>query len=127
MTDSRLNTTLHQTLETLAATPAGFSASDVTGHAPEQVRRAAQALVAAGRLHRATVGTRRVRYFATADGAQAFLKTQPSTAPSRALTSMRSKARWSADEPGIITSKTRITKAPPLPRDVLRTNTFPMY
>jgi hypothetical protein len=40
---------------------------------------------------------------------------------------MRSKARWSPDEPGIITAKTRITKAPPLPRDVLRTNTFPVY
>lgn len=127
MNDSRLNTTLHQTLETLAATPAGFSVSDVTGHGPEQVRRAAQALVAAGRLHRATVGTRRVRYFASAAGANAFQKVQPSTSPARALATTRSKARWSTDEPGLITAQTRIIKAPPLPRDVLRTNTYPMY
>lgn len=127
MPETRLNTALHQVLETLAKTDAGFSASDVTGHAPEQVRRAAQALVAASRLHRANVGSRRVRYFATAEQAKQFLRRQPSTAPSRAQLGVRSKARWSVDEPGLITAKTRITKAPPLPRDVLRTNTYPMY
>lgn len=127
MPDSRLNTALHQVLETLARTDAGFSASDVTGHAPEQVRRAAQAMVAVGRLHRATVGTRRVRYFATAAQAQSFQRLQPSTSPSRAIAGARSKARWSPDEPGLITPQTRIIKAKPLPRDVLRTNTYPMY
>jgi hypothetical protein len=127
MTDPRLNSVLHQRLEALAQTDAGFSVSDVTGHAPEPVRRAAQALVAAGRLVRAQLGGRRVRYFASAAQARRFVQQQPSTSPVRALAGPRAKAAWSPDEPGLITPQTRIVKAPPLPRNVLRTNTYPMY
>lgn len=128
MTNASLNTTLHHILDTAAASPAGFSASDITGYAPEHVRRAAQAMVAAGRLHRATVSPRRVRYFATAAMAEAF-KAQPSpTRPQQPVAGgARAKARWSPDEPGVITAATRIIKAPPLPRDVFRTNTYAQF
>lgn len=119
-----LNTTLHTTLETISKTPAGFSASEVTGYSPEQVRRAAEALVAAGRLHRAKVSPRRVRYFATDRLAQGFMASRASVAPQRMAAGTRVKAGWSADEPGLITAQTKITKAPAPPRGVFRTNTY---
>lgn len=127
MTHSNLNTTLHQILEQEARNAAGFSASDITGYAPEHVRRAAQALVGAGRLQRATVSPRRVRYFATAAMAQAFTQSPSPTRPQQSLAGARTKARWSPDEPGIITAATRITKAPPLPDNVFRTNTYAQF
>lgn len=127
MTNSALHTTLHQILEQEARNAAGFSASDITGYAPEHVRRAAQALVGAGRLYRATVSPRRVRYFATAELAQSFAKRPSPTRPQPSLAGARTKASWSPDEPGIITAATRITKAPPLPDDVFRTNTYAQF
>ena len=127
MTNSALNTTLHQILEQEARNAAGFSASDITGYAPEHVRRAAQALVAAGRLHRATVSPRRVRYFATAELADGFTKRPMPTRPQQSVAGTRAKARWSPDEPGVITSATRIIKAPPLPDNVFRTNTYAQF
>ena len=39
----------------------------------------------------------------------------------------RFKAGWSADEPAIITSRTKIYRAPPLPRDVFRTNSYAKF
>lgn len=124
MTSDTLNTTLHTTLESLSKTAAGFSASEVTGYSPEQVRRAAQALVGVGRLHRSNVSPRRVRYFATEALAKAYMANRPSSAPQRMVAGTRAKAGWSADEPGLITSKTKIIKAPPPPRGVFRTNTY---
>lgn len=127
MTNSALNTALHQILDQEARNPAGFSASDITGYAPEHVRRAAQALVAAGRLHRATVSPRRVRYFATPEMAEAFAKRPSPTRPQQSVAGTRTKARWSPDEPGVITAATRIIKAPPLPDNVFRTNTYAQF
>lgn len=124
MTTKPLNTTLHTTLETLSETPTGFSASEVTGYSPEQVRRAAEALVAAGRMHRANVSPRRVRYFASADLAQRYVAHRPSAAPQRMVAGARTKATWSPDEPGLITPQTKIIKAPSPPRGVYRTNTY---
>jgi hypothetical protein len=122
---SPLNTALHQLLENLGNTPAGFSASEVTGYGPEQVRRAAEAMVAASRLHRAQVSSRRVRYFSTPERAQAFLTRKPAPSAARlAVVSQRAKAAWSADEPGLITPETKITRAPSPPSGVYRTNTY---
>ena len=45
MSTKPLQTTLHLTLESIAQTPAGFSASEVTGYSPEQVRRAAYQII----------------------------------------------------------------------------------
>jgi len=124
MTTQKLNTTLHTTLEKVSENAGGFSASEITGYSPEMVRRAAEALVAAERLHRAKVSPRRVRYFATAAMAKKFVD-QHAVAPApRAAVGTRMKARWSADEPAIITPRTRITIAPTPPRGVYRTNTY---
>lgn len=125
MNTNALQTTLHTTLESISKTPTGFSASEVTGYSPEQVRRAAEALVAAGRLHRAKVSPRRVRYFATAALAQGFLTSRPAAAaPQRMVAGNRAKAGWSVDEPGLITADTKITRAASPPRGVFRTNTY---
>ena len=121
-----LNTALHLSLDNLGDTPTGFSASEVTGYGPEQVRRAAEAMVAAGRLHRAQVSSRRVRYFSTPERVQAFLARKPaaSTTARLAIVSQRAKAAWSPDEPGLITPETKITRAPSPPSGVYRTNTY---
>lgn len=126
---TRLNTesTFHANLINLSETPAGFSASDVTGYAPEQVRRAAEALVKAGKIVRAKVSARRVRYFASARLASAYISGTVPTGRARPVLGPRSKATWSVDEPGLITSKTKIHIAPPLPRRVLRTNTYQQF
>ncbi len=123
MASNKLNTTLHTTLLKVAEGTGGFSASEITGYSPEQVRRAAEALVGDGQLHRAKVG-RRVRYFATEALAKDFTQSKAVVRAPRATVSLRSKARWDADEPAIITPKTRITIAPPPPRGVYRTNTY---
>lgn len=123
---SLLNTALHIQLITLSETPAGFSASEITGYSPETVRRAAQALVQSGRLVRATVSPRRVRYFARDEQIREYVAGRARLTP-RSLPTLRSKAQWSADEPARITSRTKITVAAPLPRDVYRTNTFSRY
>jgi hypothetical protein len=122
--NSSLHTTLHTTLENLGNTPSGFSASEVTGYGPEQVRRAAEALVGAGRLFRAQVSARRVRYFASAAGVNDFMARKPAAVPQRLAVSQRAKAGWSPDEPGLITPQTKITRAPSPPSGVYRTNTY---
>jgi len=122
-----LNTTLHTNLISLSEAASGFSASEVTGHSPEQVRRAAEALVRAGRVVRAAVSPRRIRYFANERLAKACIAGRIQQAGTYKGASSRSKAPWSADEPAIITSRTKIFKAPPLPRNVFRTNTFSQF
>lgn len=127
MTHPALQTTLHLALESLAKTAAGFSASEVTGYSPEQVRRAAEALVAAGRLVRANVSARRVRYFVQPAQAEVYVRERPRANPQPMVAGSRTKATWSPDEPGLITPQTRIVKAPSPPRDVFRTNTYQQF
>jgi hypothetical protein len=125
--NANLNTTLHTRLVELSAEPAGFSASEITGFAPETVRKAAEALVKAERIVRSKVSPRRVRYFANDSVADAF-KARPvrrNTPVARAGT--RFKAGWSDDEPAIITPKTKIYVAPLLPRNVYKTATYPQF
>ena len=127
MTNSHLQTNFHLKLIELSANPAGFGASELTGYSPEQVRRAAEALVKAGKIVRAKTAAQRVRYFANDALAKAHITGQ---APARAIHSVagaRTKANWKPDAPMHITSKTKIYIAPPLPRDVFRTNTYPQF
>lgn len=127
MTNKPQDTTLQTNLLSLAETPAGFSASEVTGFAPDLVRRVANAMVAEGRMVRAKVGTRAMRYFINEAKANTFREGNVSRARHRPLVGMRAKARWSVEEPGLITSRTKITIAPPLPRRVFRTSTYQMF
>ena len=127
MTKLNIESTFHTNLINLSATAAGFSASDVTGYAPEQVRRAAEVLVKAGKIVRAKVSARRVRYFANDKLAGAYIGGGIPHGRARAVLGPRSKATWSVDEPGLITSRTKIHIAPPLPRQVFRTNTYQQF
>jgi hypothetical protein len=126
-TPSKLNTTLHLRLIELSAEAAGFSASEITGYGPEKVRTAAEALVKAGKLVRHKVSPRRVRYFVNETLARAY-QAKPARHVGNAVTGgPRFKAAWSVDEPAIITPRTKIYIAPPLPRDVFRTATYPQF
>lgn len=127
MNNQKLDTTFHTHLETLAHTPAGFSASEVTGFSPEQVRRAAEAMVKADRIVRSKVSARRIRYFADEKLALAYKNGIAPATRRLAVIGPRSRATWRADEPALITSRTKITVAPPLPRRTLRTNTFTQF
>lgn len=127
MNISNTESTFQTSLINLSATPAGFSASDVTGYAPEQVRRAAEALAKAGKIVRIKISSRRVRYFANDKLAQAYVAGGLSGSRARPVLGARSKATWSPDEPGLITSRTKIHIAPPLPRRVFRTNTYQQF
>ncbi len=129
MTKQNLHTTLHRKLIELSNAPAGFSASELTGYSPEQVRRAAEALVASGDMIRHKVSARRIRYFANEDLGKRYVATRAVSSVSAAsgAAGSRVKAKWSVDEPGIITSKTKIYIAPPLPNKVYRTNTYAQY
>lgn len=124
---NRQDTTLQTNLLSLSETPAGFSASEVTGYSPEIVRRTANALVTDGRMIRAKVGGRSLRYFANQQLIEACMAGNREAQRARPLAGPRSKARWSADEPAIITPQTKIYIAPPLPRRVLRTNTYTQF
>jgi hypothetical protein len=124
MANSKLNTTFHTNLSSLAETPTGFSASDVTGYSPEQVRRAAEAMAAEGMIVRCKVSPRRVRYFKTDELARAFLAGKASAVRARPAGGPRVKAPWKPEDPGLITPNTKIYIAPPLPRRVLKTNTY---
>lgn len=126
-TDKTLNTILHTKLVSLAETLSGFSASEVTGYSPEQVRRAAEALVRAGRIVRSAVSPRRIRYFANDQLARNFAAGKAKTGRSMSTIGPRTKAPWRADEPGLITPLTKIYVAPPLPRNVFRTNTYSQF
>lgn len=119
-----LNSALHNKLVDLSEGPTGFSASELTGFSPEQVRRAAEALVKAGRIVRCKLPPRRVRYFKTEQNARTYAAGQAPRQPARPAGGARSKARWSADEPSRITPRTKIYIAPPAPRNVFRTNTY---
>ncbi len=127
MTYAKLNTTFHSNLSKLAATSAGFSASDVTGYSPEQVRRAAEAMAAAGMIVRCKVSPRRVRYFKTDGLARAFLAGKASAVSARPGGGPRVKAPWKPEDPGLITPRTKIYIAPPLPRRVFKTNTYQQF
>jgi hypothetical protein len=127
MNQQKLNTTFHTHLITISKTAAGFSASEVTGYSPEQVRRAAEALVGAGTIVRFKVTPRRVRYFANEKLAQAYVSGQAPAVRRLAAIGPRSKAQWRPEDPGVITSRTKITIAPPLPKRTYRTNTYTQF
>ena len=125
MNTPQLNTTLHLRLLTVSDTDTGFSASEITGYSPAQVRSTAEALVKAGKMVRSKVSPRRVRYFLTDKLAGAY-KAAPTRGAVTALSGgPRFKAGWAADEPALITARTKIIVAPPLPQNVFRTNTYP--
>jgi hypothetical protein len=129
MPNSTQYTTFQRKLIDLSESASGFAASELTGFSPEIVRRAAEALVKTGEIVRLKVSPRRVRYFATAELGKAYVTgAAVATAATRRQTStLRAKAPWSVDEPGIITAKTKIIIAPPLPRNVYRTYTYPKF
>lgn len=126
MTNSTATTTLSRKLSDLSQTPAGFSVSEITGYSPEQVRRIAEAMVKTGHMVRFKVSPRRIRYFANDRIAQQYSSQQTTslTLAARAGGGSKVKAPWKPDEAGRITSKTKIYIAPPLPRNVYRTNTY---
>lgn len=126
-TSSTLNTTLHLRLIELAGEASGFSASEITGYGPEKVRSAAEALVKADKIVRFKVSPRRVRYFANETLARAY-QAKPARHAVNAVTGgPRFKAGWSPDEPAVITPRTKIYVAPPLPSNVYRTSTYPQF
>ncbi|HRP27638.1 MAG TPA: hypothetical protein PLG77_04315 [Burkholderiaceae bacterium] len=127
MSISNLQTNFHLKLIELSANPAGFGASELTGYSPEQVRRAAEALVKAGKIVRAKTASQRVRYFANDALARAHIAGQAPARATHAAAGSRAKANWTPDAPMHITPRTRIYIAPPLPRDVFRTNTYPQF
>ena len=129
MTKIDPNTTFHGKLIELASNPSGFAASEVSGYSPEQVRRAAEGLAGAGHIVRVRVSARRIRYFSSDSLGQAYVKGKAtsSTLAARQTSGLRAKAKWGPDEPIRITSKTKIYIAPPLPRNVLRTYTYPKF
>ena len=73
---------------------------------------------------RCKVSPRRVRYFKTDELARAFLAGKASAVRARPAGGPRVKAPWKPEDPGLITPKTKIYIAPPLPRRVLKTNTY---
>lgn len=123
-TESNLQSALHTKLVSLTENAAGFSASEITGYSPAQVRRAAEALVAAERIVRYRVGPRRIRYFGTLEQARAFSPERTAAVHVGLAGGPRMRANWKEGEPAIITSKTKITIAPRLAPDVYRTNTY---
>jgi hypothetical protein len=127
MKESKLNTALHAQLKSLSATPEGFSASDVTGYSPEQVRRAAEAMVGARMIVRCKVSARRVRYFSSDAQARAHVSGRPSAGRTRLAAGSSGKASWKPEDPALITPQTRIHVAPPLPRRVFKTNTYQQF
>ena len=124
MSSGKLNTTLHTTLLKISENPGGFSASEITGYSPETVRRAAEALVADGQLHRANVSARRVRYFSNEAQAKQYSTAKAASPTNLAAGSLRMKAAFKPEDPPIITARTRITVAPSPPTTVFRTNTY---
>ncbi len=124
MTKLAINTVLHTNLITLSESNDGFAVSEVSGYSPEQVRRSAEALVTAGKIVRAKLSARRVRYFANDQLANAYSSSRTRTSRSQSSGGPRSKAPWRPEDPGIITAKTKIYIAPPPPDDVFRTNTY---
>lgn len=127
MNNQTTYSTLQINLINLSQTAAGFSASEITGFSPEQVRRTAEALVKDGQMIRSKVSPRRVRYFANDQLAKDYASGRPVVAGPMLAGGARAKARWSASEPGLITSRTKVYVAPPLPRDVFRTNTYAQF
>lgn len=121
------NTALHTRLLSLANEPSGFAVSEVSGYSPTQVRAAAEALVKDGRLQRARVTPRRVRYFASVALAQRYRAAPPARAARAPAGGNRFKAQWSPDQEAIITPRTKIVIAPPPPRDVFRTSTYQQF
>lgn len=118
------NTALQDALLGLAARSVGFSTSEVSGFTPKQIGPAAESLVKAGRLFRAKLSHKVVRYFSTETMASAYLSghLRPPVALSVTLP-RKSKAPWPKDAPMHITPETKFTIAPPPPSGYYKTNT----
>lgn len=118
------NTALQDNLLRLAAAHGGFATSEVDGHTSKQVGPVAEALVRAGKLHRAKISHRVIRYFASEAQASAFTSTSAAKPAKPAVSvSPRTKATWAKDAPMNITADTKITVAPPPPVGIYKTNT----
>jgi len=59
--------------------------------------------------------------------ARRYLGARDGQRPPQGVGGPRVRARWRIDEPGRITARTRIAVAPPLSRDVYRTNTYSKF
>lgn len=129
MDNSNIQTNFHNKLISLSKTPSGFGVSELTGYSPAHVRRAAEMLVKANVIIRFKVTPRRVRYFSTEEIARRYSSSKLSSVALAAQSTpgSRVKARWSPDAPMRITPKTKIVIAPPLPRNVFRTNTYAQF
>lgn len=127
MKTQTLQSNFHLKLIELSTSPSGFGASELTGYSPEQVRRAAEALAKGGKIVRAKISSHRVRYFANDKLAKAYIAGQaPARAPHSAA-GARTRANWKPDAPMRITAQTKVIVAPPLPRNVFRSNTYSQF
>lgn len=116
----------------LAGREHGLATSEVTGYSATQVRAAVWHLKNDGVLFAARLSHKVVRYFDSQKKAHAYERHHgtgsgaASQADGRKL-SMAPKASqrawWPADAPAVITSKTKITIAPPPPDWTTRSNT----
>ena len=117
-------------VQRLASRPDGVCVAEVTGFSATQIRAAIWHLTQAGALHRARLAHKVVRYFTDAQRAAEYERLHRRAPASPATTmgqrnnpthkSMR--AWWPEDAPMVITEKTKITRAKPLPQPT-RTNT----
>ena len=124
MSQTPSRTVLKDTLLALAKNKVGFSTSEVSGFTSSQVAPAANALVAAGKLHRAKLSPKVVRYFSSEALAKAYVSGHVKHAATATATSTpRTRATWPKDAPMNITPNTKITIAPPPPSGYFRTNT----
>ncbi len=123
MSQTPARTVLKDTLLALAKNKVGFSTSEVSGFTSSQVAPAANALVAAGKLHRAKLSPKVVRYFASEALAKAYVSGHVKHAASAGGSTPRTRATWPKDAPMHITPNTKITIAPPPPSGHFRTNT----
>ncbi len=123
MSPTPSRTVLKDTLSALARNKVGFSTSEVSGFTSNQVAPAANALVAAGKLHRAKLSAKVVRYFSTEALAKAYVTGHVKHAAATTSSTPRTRATWPKDAPMNITANTKITIAPPPPSGYFRTNT----
>lgn len=111
----------------LCKRPGGVKQGDCEPHCATSVSDAAERLIAAGQLFKATISYRNVRYFDTAARAQAAMgrKTVKASSTNHSGVRITAPAGGPARLPGepVITSKTKFTYAP-APQQLLRTNTY---
>lgn len=120
----------------LASRPCGVSVAEVSGFTAEAVSMALYRLRKIGKVHAARLSHKKVRYFIEADVAQDYEKAHKRISMDAAPTNhtgrminmsgKHQRAWWPPDAPMVITEKTRITVAQPLPQPT-RTNTHSVW